>query len=162
MTTRVVCQNTLRVALAGARGGVISIRHTRNMRDRAKVAAEILEAARKGRREFTTVARRMAETKIDDATARALVFSALDVDAGARDGRAGMKRREVEARLVRRNLPAERGTVWGAVNTVTEFVTHSERAGRSRGVDRLISSADGTGDAANQRAWGSALQLVGV
>ena len=57
-------------------------------------------------------------------------------------------------------IPGVRGSAWGAVNAVTEFTSHSKRAGRSLGADRLMSAVDGSADAANQRAWSSALALV--
>lgn len=157
-SVRVVCANTLRMSLQNGRGDGISIRHTSGVVDRTAEAARIVTRAEDIRREWATAARAMAERRIDAAQARALAFSALEIDPTAQDGRKAAKRREMETRLrAEINRP---GTVWGAVQAVTEFTSHSARAGHSRGMDRLLSTVDGTGDRANQRAWSSALAMI--
>jgi len=159
---RPLCSNLLRAAFTSARGGVFTMKHTRNVRDRVEIAAGIMRAAAESRRAWTAAARRMATVRISAQMAQDLAFSALDIDAdeARKGGRIGAKADEVRARLSRSiNAP---GTVWGALNAVTEFTTHSDRAGRSRGAERLMSSVDGTADAANQKAWNAALELVGA
>lgn len=157
-TVRVVCMNTLRMALGRGREDGLSIRHTSGVVDRVAQAAQIVRRGENIRAEWTAAARMMAEKRIDSATARMLAFSALEINPSERDGRNGAKMREIEARLRQEiNRP---GTVWGAVQAVTEFTSHSARGGRSRGMDRLLSTVDGTGDKANQRAWSAALAMV--
>lgn len=163
-SVRVVCANTLRMALGASRGrgDALSIRHTSGVVDRSGEAARVVARAENIRGAWVAYARKMAATRISDATARALAYSALAVDPveAAKGGRQGAKMHEINARL--RGANNAPGTLWGAVNAVTEFTSHSARAGRSVGIERMMNANDGGGDGANQKVWTAALELIGA
>jgi phage/plasmid-like protein (TIGR03299 family) len=160
-SVRVVCMNTLRMALGGARSSnSISVRHTGAVKDRVAEAAKIIRTAEDIRARWTEAARKMAARRVSTFEARDLAYSALDIepDPTKRSGVTRAKVHEIDYRLQGRNNAP--GTLWGAVNAVTEFTSHSKRGGRSTGMERLLSTVDGSADAANQRMWNAALALV--
>ena len=63
--TRVVCQNTHRVAMSGMRGKGISLRHTAKVADRAKLAKTALGMACKSIEHFSVQANQLACTQLE-------------------------------------------------------------------------------------------------
>lgn len=73
---RVVCQNTLDLALSGA-GTTYKIRHTKNMRDRLEEAKKIMGFAAKYDEAFETEAKALFATAVSNAEFNAMVLKAF-------------------------------------------------------------------------------------
>ena len=165
---RVVCQNTLNMALGGAARKGIAIRHSGDIRNKIGEAQRALGLAIEFYSEFAEVSALLRN--------RALAMKELDVylkgvvpdpKGGAISTRAQNVRQEM-TRLFEsgkgNTLPGVRGTLWAAVNAVAEYADHvrSPRAKdpADRASNRLESIWFGSGATLKSRAWDQALVLV--
>ena len=127
-TTRVVCANTLRVAIAGARTQWTTS-HTSNLDKRVQEARETLKMTWKYMDEFETMVKKLQEQVVTDLEFEKLVLDMVP-DPVAKDGKLSdrQKNNAAEKRgLVRKawerspEIGEFRGTAWGAAmsfNTV--------------------------------------------
>lgn len=171
---RVVCQNTMNVALA-ERENAFSIRHTPGMGMKVEEAQKALGIVNSRFDLFQNAARKLATTELTVKASRAFFTKVAN-----RYGEAPTlaKGEELPAktaaiidemsRLFEEGRGAElrgaKGTAWGAFNAVTEFVDFY-RPTRSGDVSAIRAArADsllfGTGKAMKQRAWDEALALA--
>lgn len=161
---RVVCSNTLAMADSSrGRGEGFSFKHTRNMRARVDFATRTLQRAEATRAQWMDTARKMAQFRVTRDQARNFLLSVLELDAAevAKGGRQGAKFQEARTRYhSERNAGGFGETLWSVLNTATEMTNHSERAGRSTGVERLLSVVDGTAARTNARAWDTAVRTL--
>jgi phage/plasmid-like protein (TIGR03299 family) len=147
---RVVCANTLGMALSGSKSA-IRIRHTANAEQRMKLAEKTLAQADKQFADFLSASKTLARKQISAAT----VDLVLDTVFGAPEsGRAKNIRAEImdlfNGGAAGSDIPGVSGTAWGLFNAVTEYVTHnrsttsagSEYGGRD---NRFASSMMGSG-----------------
>lgn len=127
---RVVCQNTLNVALGKAGTEGVSIRHFANADQRIKEAAEAMNRARAFYTEFETIAQRMGTYKWNDKAQAKLAAHLFpgkpDLE---KDGKLHPFTVENRARvesLFRDGMGHGdiAGTAWAAWNAVTEYVDH--------------------------------------
>ncbi|MFJ3483539.1 DUF932 domain-containing protein [Pseudomonas sp. NPDC090202] len=162
-TVRVVCNNTLAVSLNGASEGIRVPHSTRFNPDSVK---EQLGLAVSRWDDFMYQMRTLAERKVSRAEADHFFIQALSATAigsapqGQQTNRhAVSKAKELfEGRGKGADLTSARGTAWGLLNAITEFVDHEKRA---RSIDYRIDSAwFGQGAAVKQRALKCALNLV--
>ncbi len=163
-TVRVVCNNTLSISLNGA-SHAIKVSHSTRFDPRA--VKKQLGIAVSQWDEFMYQMRALAERKVQ--TKEALGFF-MDVlcGTGAHDpipnvlpNKRAMEKVQnlYEGKGRGADLDSARGTAWGLLNAVTEYVDHERRA---RSVDyRLDTAWFGHGAAIKQHALTSALQLVG-
>jgi len=172
---RVVCQNTLNVAVGdGSRKQ--KIRHTAAMGLRVADVREGLGIIQERFRIFEEAAQAMTRVQVRGATWEAFLKSTglLPKEASL----IGPGRRELSGRALNiieevsgmfehgkgNNLPGVKGTAWAAFNAVTEYVDHT-RSSRGQGRDKLESRAAsllfGSGADLKQKAWDSALALLG-
>lgn len=160
-TVRVVCNNTLTMALGGATKAV-AVRHTSAF-DAGAVKAK-LGLARGAFAEFMTAARQLAKTPVTKAAAGKFLERLL-VDTKTVFTEDVTKSRQYQAILALfdgegrgAGLPGAEGTAWGLLNSVTQFVDHQARA---KTVDaRLASAWFGRGDALKTAAAQRALALI--
>ncbi len=127
---RVVCQNTLTMALNQGRG--IRIQHTRTLPQRLEAARDALGIIRRRFEEIAKDFRQLArvlviQPRLDDYLGR--VFPApTDLDNGQVVARVQRARTE-SGRLFEEGRgnkePGVRGTLWAAYNGVTEYVDHA-------------------------------------
>ncbi len=163
---RVVCQNTLNQAIKGAEN-LFKIRHTASMGDKVTAARTALGLANKFFAEFEEKARAMASTAVNaQGLTEYLKLSGFDVEAdkGRAKGQIDDLTRLFESGQGQ-NLAGAKGTVWGAYNAVTEYLTHERGTRITNGYKteqeaRLNSLWFGSGQAVNQKAWNAALTLV--
>ena len=123
---RVVCANTMQAALSEAVGTGIAVKHTKNMEQRVRDARMALEVVRKSMELETELFQRMAKTKFSDA---AFDEFALDLIPNPKGENAvatkaenqRTKLRELFEAGIGQDIPGVRGTVWAAMNAVTEY-----------------------------------------
>ena len=165
---RVVCQNTLNMALGGVARKGIAIRHSGDIRSKIAEAQRALGLAAEFYSEFAEVAALCRE--------RELAMKELDaylqvVVPDPKDGKVSTRAQNVRQEMVRlfetgkgNTLPGVRGTLWAAVNAVAEYADHvrTPRAKdpADRASNRMESIWFGSGATLKARAWDKALQLV--
>lgn len=163
-SVRVVCNNTLAIALDN-NVGAVKVPH-RSQFD-AQAVKRQLGIAVSSWDAFMVRTKALAERKVTDATAeaffrRVLTYSttaATDRDAIAVNERAVKAVGQLYAgRGQGATLASAAGTAWGLVNAITEHVDHHRRA---RSDDHRRDAAwFGAGAALKQKAWDEAMKLV--
>lgn len=122
--TRVVCANTLRAGLNGAKA-TFSTRHTSGAKDRIEEAHKALGLMWNYGSLFEAEGTRMAETKISTDTFDSIV-AGLFPEAKDETDRVKKSRQQAIAQVgfLYREAPTQegfRGTAWGAYNALTEY-----------------------------------------
>jgi len=162
-SVRVVCNNTLQIAL-GDSAGAVKVPH-RSQFD-AQAVKRQLGIAISSWDGFMTRMKALAERKVNDAVAekffqRVLTYtsSGQNMPVSATNDRAIKAAHELYAGRGRgATLPSASGTAWGLLNSVTEFVDHQRRA---RSEDHRRDAAwFGAGATLKQRAWDEAMKLI--
>jgi phage/plasmid-like protein (TIGR03299 family) len=162
-TVRVVCNNTLALSLNGA---TTAIKVPHNTRFDPGVVKKQLGVAVSRWDEFMYEMRMLAERKVSSKEAEHFFNQVLSVT--STDGTASAKQTNRHAISKAHNLydgrgkgaelASAKGTAWGLLNAVTEFVDHEKRA---RSADyRMDSAWFGQGAMVKQRALQGALSLV--
>lgn len=160
---RVVCNNTLAVATAGAVSAV-KVRH--NTAFDAQKVKQQLGISVSSWDEFMYRLKTLSERKVKRSDIRSYferVFvqpqsAAAEPTAKAQERNVGLATDLFEGRGLGSELASSKGTAYGLLNAVTELVDHHRRA---RSTDyRLDSAWFGTGATLKQRALDEALQLV--
>jgi phage/plasmid-like protein (TIGR03299 family) len=160
-TVRVVCANTLRIALAGAKQKV-AIRHSGDVAQKLAAQKEILGLTnivyKRVQDEFAELAKKSISDKVLD---KILLELIPDPPAGVDPTRAQNSRDAIQELYqlgTGAELPGVAGTAWGVLNAVTDFTSHT-RPTRGGGKDPLLTQEKrldsvwfGSGDALNQKA----------
>ncbi len=162
-TVRVVCNNTLSIALNGA-PQAIKVPH--NTRFDPQMVKRQLGVAVSEWDEFMYRMRQLAERKVRPQEARKFMLNVLcDLQPGE-----GMPDKLPNERAIQRveslyngrgrgsELASASGTAWGLLNAVTEYVDHERRARSTE--YRMDSAWFGQGAGLKQKALDHALQLV--
>ena len=160
-SVRVVCNNTLRIALGGA-SGAIKVPHRSQFDPEAvKRQLGITVSSWDG---FVARMKALAECPVDPDTVEGLLRRVLTYQ--AQDGKANVVNEQAlaNARALYEGggrgamLASSRGTAWGLLNSVNEFVDHHRRA---RSDDHRRDAAwFGQGAQIKQKAWDEVLELV--
>ena len=163
-SVRVVCNNTLQIALDDSMGAV-KVPH--RSRFEAQAVKRQLGIATSSWDAFMVRMKALSERKVSDAAAekflrRVLTYptaNSIDRDALAVNERAIKAVGQLYAgRGKGADLTSASGTAWGLLNAVTEYVDHYRRA---RSDDNRRDSAwFGSGATLKGRAWDEALKLV--
>ncbi|CAG9185728.1 hypothetical protein LMG32289_06078 [Cupriavidus pampae] len=164
-SVRVVCNNTLQIAL-GRNRGAVKVPHRSEFDPQAvKDELGVTISSWDG---FMVRMHELAERKVSH-TESERFFQRLFTYSWTRPGAEGSVKvndRGVKAVLSLfegngrgATLQSAAGTAWGLVNSVTEYVDHQQRA-RNPG-NRLNSAWFGAGAALKQKAWDAALELIG-
>ncbi|SAL19807.1 DUF932 domain-containing protein [Caballeronia telluris] len=164
-SVRVVCNNTLQIALGdGAGAGAVKVPH-RSQFD-ARAVKRQLGIAVSSWDAFMVRMKALSERKVSDTSADAFFRRVLTYTAGGPNMPAPATNdsaiKAVQALYTGRGkgatLPSAAGTAWGLVNSITEFVDHQRRA---RSDDHRRDAAwFGAGATLKQRAWDEAMKLV--
>jgi phage/plasmid-like protein (TIGR03299 family) len=124
VATRVVCQNTLGIAL-GERGGARwTIRHTKNADLRVKAAAAAFRTMTARMEKFGELANAMAKIRLSDDDFRAIVAAAVPIeDDGERHPILERQRTEIHnlRTTFKGAAPQIVGTAWGDFQAVTQW-----------------------------------------
>lgn len=161
VSERVVCANTLGYAV-GESGKGVRVSH-RSTFDPSRVKADLgLTAAAFHR--FMSDMRKLSQVEIDPMQAYKMFAEVLEIDPSAKDYK--VTPTEPLSNVVAlfsgkgkgSNLLGSKGTAWGWLNAMTEYVDHHARA---RSVDNRIESAwFGRGETLKQNAMTKALALA--
>ncbi len=158
---RVVCANTLKIAL-GESTGAVKVPH-RSQFD-AQAVKRQLGIAVSSWDAFMVRTKALAERKLTDSAAEAFLRKVLTYPAPDRDGQVVNERamKAVSELYAGRGkgstLSSAAGTAWGILQAVTEFCDHHRQA---RSEDHRRTSAwFGQGAVIKQKAWDEALKLV--
>ena len=160
-SVRVVCNNTLRVAL-GNNSGAVKVPHRSEFDPEAvKRQLGITVASWDS---FVARMKALVDRPVDPDTVDGLLRRVLTY--AAPEGRADIVNEQAVANVRAlyegggrgAMLPSSRGTAWGLLNSVTEYVDHHRRA---RSDDHRRDAAwFGQGAQLKQRAWDEAMKLV--
>ena len=163
-SVRVVCNNTLAIALANG-AGAVKVPHRRQFD--AQAVKRQLGIAIASWDDFMMQMKTLSECRVNARTTEAFLQRVLTYPASTVADRGATAVNERAAKSVRElfggrgrgsSLTSATGTAWGLVNSVTEFVDHHRRA---RSDDHRLDAAwFGQGAALKQKAWEEALRLV--
>jgi len=160
-----VCNNTLSALIAGAEKSTTKYRQTHRSKFKADKARQTIEASNAEFRAFVEAARELAAARVSAKAAETFFAELLAGSQEPADLEKAKEQRAFPALLALYNgkgkgsdLTCRKGTAWGLVNAVTDYVDHSVRA---RSDDhRLVSAQSGPGAALKQRAFNLAAQGV--
>lgn len=161
---RVVCHNTLSVAVKGDAKGAIRIPHSTTFDGhKVKLDLGLLKGAWS---EFETAAQTMAETKVSARDQVEFVLGLMATEQElANPDLVSSRKRNIIADIVKRaqgaamgsQYRAAQGSVWGLVNAVTEYVDHVQ----GNSVETRFKSAQfGQGAALKSQAFARGLALA--
>ncbi|GAB1594748.1 DUF932 domain-containing protein [Lysobacter sp. PAGU 2638] len=160
-SVRVVCNNTLRIALGEAKGAIKVPHRSHFDADTVKRQLGITVSSWDG---FVDRMKALVECPVDPDTVEGLLRRVLTYK--VQDGKANVVNEQALATVRALHegggrgvmLSSSRGTAWGLLNSVTEFVDHHRRA---RSEDHRRDAAwFGQGAQIKQRAWDEVLELV--
>ncbi len=157
---RVVCENTLSLALSGAEQEV-HIRHTLNAKEKLKEAHEILGLTNKLYSQLDAIFNRMSETKVEQQSLTDYVKTIFPENPESKDQFWVKKVHDTIFELAESGEGAEmaKGTLWGAYNAVTEYVDHYRNA-KGDETQRLKSMWFGTGERIKKNALRIAVTML--
>ena len=161
-SVRVVCNNTLAVAL-GSSAGAVKVGH-RSQFDPVAVKSK-LGVATSSWPDFMDRIKTLSECKLTDKAAEAYIRESLATKAANSPVAILTSERAIKGVLdlyagrgLGSQLKSSHGTAWGLLNSVTEYVDHHRR---SQSLDHRRDAAwFGQGAVIKQRAWDESLKLV--
>jgi phage/plasmid-like protein (TIGR03299 family) len=156
---RVVCQNTLTAAVGNS--NLLAIRHTKGAKLTLDAAQEYIAKARERFADTMGQLQFLGQAKCSDGQLVDYVREVFELVAPA-EGEEDSSR--ITARIQElfqsgrgADLPGVRGTMWGAFNAVTEFLTHE----RGKSADNRVDSVwFGPGAQLTQRALATAVRFA--
>jgi len=163
--TRVVCQNTLRIAHGDSRAA-IKTRHSTKF-DAAKVGRELAQLAQ-GFAQFKQIGDAMASVEMSAQQISEFFKTILEIPFDAKKDDVSSRKMNQFADLSRAYSTsvregAEKNSVWSALQAVTRYADHDrsvQKGDQSETVARFSSAQFGTGDAIKGKAMGLLLPLV--
>lgn len=163
---RVVCNNTLTMALQGRQGGY-NIRHTGKLHDRLEQAREVLGIVNKDFMAWGEMAQSLVEVKMTMQEMELYFIDALNLtfnDEGDLTTRSRNMLNTVVGLLgnEKNTLNGMDGTAWAAYNALTEAVDHNftRLANGKVSTKRMESALFGTYSRTKQKAFVKALELT--
>jgi len=164
---RVVCSNTFNLAMKGSRG-VISIRHTMNMRQKLEMAAMVLLRYKEHFDIMGESFGKLASVKIDDTWIDEYIERMIGNPLNVADGRGRTilenKIKLIEGRLAYGqgvDLPGVANTAWWALNSMVEYADYDMKA-KGQSVDesrRTQSILFGNAAEFKQQAFDTAMAM---
>ncbi|MBB3003732.1 phage/plasmid-like protein (TIGR03299 family) [Paraburkholderia tropica] len=159
---RVVCNNTLQIALGDSAG---SVKVPHRTRFDAQAVKRQLGIATSSWNSFMVRMKALADHKVNDAAAETFFRRVLTYPASTHapmpatnDSAIRSVQSLYAGQGMGATLASASGTAWGALNAITEFIDHRRRA---RSEDHRRDAAwFGSGAAIKQRAWDEAMKLV--
>lgn len=157
---RVVCANTLAIALSSSRA-VITLKHVAGADEQleqvADMVTKLMQAARVRARSFKELAAR----KLTPAELRAYVHEVLDIDDEPEMNPVMDRRRNTIIELAEKGKGAEfaPGSLWNAFNAITEYVDHV-RPAEAKALKTIKQANESALFGANMRLKARALVLA--
>ena len=159
---RVVCQNTLQMALVGGESSIMNIRHTKNHEIKIKQALKILGLVEKLSEDFTTDAKKMYEFKMTDADIDSYLANIINIAGEAKEkvklyeDKSYIRYRDYIEGGIGTDIQGVKGSLWGAYNAVTEAVDHTDRKIKNELQYKMF----GAGAIIKDKAWKAAKKLI--
>lgn len=158
---RVVCANTLAMALNGNASQLIRVRHSQSVVGNLNLIRDIMNAANSQFEATADQYRALAQKQISVKDLETYVKRVFDIPMEREEGsRVGNKVMAAVIPLFLKgrgnDLASIRGTYWAAYNAVTEYVAHER--GKDAG-NRLDSTWFGTGAVINTKALAIAAEM---
>jgi phage/plasmid-like protein (TIGR03299 family) len=177
IVTRVVCNNTLTVAMR-ERGDSVTIRHSALMAEKLSFASEMLGVANKKFVEMESTFNAMRDKQMTESDVRAYLNRCFNVapvrgdkQYKEQEGDISKEKRAIAQvmELHESGLGSDmvRGTLWGAFNAITEFTNHhrtykQRENGNDRADNKLNSLFFGQSASLGDRALNEAVKLLRV
>ena len=165
-TVRVVCWNTLSVALRHSRS-TYSIRHVGDVSGRVRQARQALGLAADAFTEYVDTARRMAGHTPGQNQVRDYLLALFPALGDAKpSGRTKAAAERIVANWQadrRNNVAGMAGSAWGLVNAATQYADHERSTtgkGRERDENRLNAAWFGSGADFKAAAWQAATDML--
>ena len=160
---RVVCSNTLNMALSNRKNG-IAIRHTGNVMGKIDEARKALGISINYYKQFESLAKQMKEFKMDEELTNAYFDKVLSInDKDAKDVSSRKENQHDQLVHLFHNGKGNVGeTLWDSVNSVTEYMDHYKQ---TRGMNqdptkKLNDLWFGEGARTKELAWNTAVELI--
>ncbi|MGD0465001.1 MAG: DUF932 domain-containing protein [Tepidisphaeraceae bacterium] len=171
-SVRVVCQNTLNLALSSGKGEGVTIRHRGDLQGRVEDAQQTLGLVKKRLKTFGQEIEVLRSVEMANGRLQRYFDSLLAPVANDASDRERANRLRALDQLHanfaddQNTLPGMRGTLWAALNAATEFADHQRRfrgtSDLARRESRLDSIWFGSSNDFKQEAYRSALELAGL
>jgi len=157
---RVVCENTLATALAGAEQEV-RVRHTANAKVKLKEAHEVLGLSNWLYAELNRIFSQMSQRRVTGKEMKDFVRAIFPEPARVHHRSHVPQIHEKVLELAETGSGAEmtKGTLWGAYNAITEFVDHY-RLAKAEDTARLKSMWFGSGARIKKQAFSVAVGML--
>jgi phage/plasmid-like protein (TIGR03299 family) len=166
---RVVCQNTLTAAIKSAED-MFRVRHTKGLGNKVTSAREALGVINKSYEELEAKLQTLANIKVSDKAFEGYIAS-LGFDTDALKGKGKGSVDDLKALFngggMGSTLSTAKGTAWGALNAITEYVDHTRptrvtaaSSFKNEGEARLNSMWFGSGLDLKEKALEKALLLA--
>jgi phage/plasmid-like protein (TIGR03299 family) len=166
---RVVCQNTLTAAIKSA-NDLFKVRHTKSIGGKVADAREALGIINESYLELEAKIQKLSTIKVTDKAFEGYIASLgfdVDADKGKGKGQVDALKALFGGEGMGSKLETAKGTAWGALNAVTQYVDHDRptrvtKAGsfKSEGEARLASQWFGSGLQLKEKALDKALLLA--
>lgn len=160
-TVRVVCANTLRIAL-GRYGIGINLKHDGTINQRMKAVRDVLSLALGKTEDRMRQAQALVQKHFNKDAFQKFVDSVLPIPEDAKKPALRIKAREHVAwnfySNPRQNLPGIERSAWAAYNAVSEFADHAAKFRSAE--SRFVSVTEGGADELKQSAFDTALSMV--
>jgi phage/plasmid-like protein (TIGR03299 family) len=170
---RIVCNNTLNMALANCNHKIV-IKHTKNVQEKFALAQRVLGMTNNVDRILTPILNRMAEVKITDTQLREYIAAVMspnkEIITQEQWDSKGMSTRvihlteeifEYAVSNPTQMTGATKGTVYGALNAITGYYQNmKEWESAEEKIDNLIISQTGTGKMRTEKAFEMAMRYI--
>lgn len=162
---RVVCQNTLNMALKNFDEN-ISIRHTKNMSEKVTAAQKAFSIMEENYNQFEAASNMLASIQIDGKIFLTFLNNVFPIDkkAGKVTVEHTKEKKEKVTELFENgkgnNEPKTKRTLWTAVNAVAEYGDHFQKTKHHSPETKLHSTWFGTSTDIKQKAWDMAIKLT--
>jgi len=159
---RVVCQNTLQMALISGQSSIMNIKHTKNHDIKIKQALKVLGLVEKIAEDFEIDAKKMYQFKMSDADIDAYLAEIINITGEVKEktklyaDKSFIRYRDYIEGGIGTNIAGVKGSLWGAYNGITEAIDHPTRKVK----DLLQYSQFGAGAIIKDRAWKAAKKLI--
>jgi len=159
---RVVCMNTLTMALGQVVGERFRMRHTTNVMSKVSSAQQLLGLTNQFYVNFQEIANRMAVLALPAPKMENYIISSLGIKEEDKAMWRPMEQyaftKTMELVEVGKTTPQSKGTLWGAYNAVTEYEDHWKK--NQDRTSRFEFSLLGSGAELKQNAFAQALELL--
>ena len=178
-TIRVICQNTLAMAEAQARGerrkgklsGGFAVKHTPGLIGAVEEVKEIYNQTIRNRFATDDAFKHLAKVQLTQKLEREFMASVFGVSGPSESERSKTIRKHRDERIAAilasptSQVKGTKDSGFSLLNAITEYIDHDRttRTSEEGSTDeaRLMSSVMGSGAALKERAWDSMLELVG-